>query len=81
MTAVSFLDDDTFLGAENWYNLFTMARDADAPTEEERGRLRGVGQFHVGACVNRLRPGSLVMREWSNSRASPAAQDVENEER
>jgi len=34
MTAVAFLDDDTFLGAENALNLFAARKRADAPTEE-----------------------------------------------
>ena len=39
MTAISFLDDDTFLGAENRMNVFVARKRAEAPTEEERGRL------------------------------------------
>jgi len=61
MTAVSFLDDDTFLGAENWYNLFTARKNADATTDEERGRLEVVGEYHLGEFVNRFRRGSLSM--------------------
>ena len=44
MTAVSFLDDDTFLGAENWYNLFTTRKNAEAATDEDRQRLEVVGE-------------------------------------
>jgi len=61
MTAVSFLDDDTFLGAENWYNLFTTRKNADATTDEDRQRLEVVGEFHLGEFVNRFRKGSLSM--------------------
>jgi len=39
MTAVSFLDDETFLGAENRMNLFVARRRSDAATEDERGKL------------------------------------------
>ena len=61
MTAVSFLDDDTFLGAENWYNLFTTRKNAEAATDEDRQRLEVVGEFHLGEFVNRFRKGSLSM--------------------
>ncbi|EOD34427.1 hypothetical protein EMIHUDRAFT_429357 [Emiliania huxleyi CCMP1516] len=62
MTAVAFLDDDTFLGAENALNLFAARKRADAPTEEERGRLEVVCEFHLGEFVNRFRRGSLTMQ-------------------
>ena len=39
MTAIGFLDDETFLGAENAMNLFVARKRSDAPTEEERQRL------------------------------------------
>jgi len=60
MTAVEIIDDDTYIGAENSYNLFTVHRNADS--EEERGRLEVVGEYHLGDFVNRFRHGSLVMR-------------------
>mmetsp|Transcript_40860 Transcript_40860/g.132369 ORF Transcript_40860/g.132369 Transcript_40860/m.132369 type:complete len:202 (+) Transcript_40860:999-1604(+) len=62
MTAVAFLDDDTFLGAENALNLFAARKRTDAHTEEERGRLEVVGEFHLGEFVNRFRRGSLTMQ-------------------
>lgn len=62
MTAVEILDDDVYLGAENNFNLFTVRRNSDAATDEERGHLEVVGEFHLGEFVNRFRPGSLVMR-------------------
>ena len=39
MTAVDALDDDAYLGAENSFNLFTLRRNSDASTDEERSRL------------------------------------------
>ena len=39
MTAVAVLDDDTYLGAENSYNLFTLRKNADAASDEDRNRL------------------------------------------
>eukprot|EP01094_Clydonella_sp_ATCC50884_P028366 TRINITY_DN848_c0_g1_i1.p1 TRINITY_DN848_c0_g1~~TRINITY_DN848_c0_g1_i1.p1 ORF type:complete len:1089 (-),score=323.39 TRINITY_DN848_c0_g1_i1:272-3538(-) len=62
MTAVEALDDDTFIGAESCFNLFTVRKNADAATDEERGRMELVGEFHLGDYVNRFRHGSLVMR-------------------
>ena len=40
MTAVEILDDDTFLGAENSYNLFTVRKNSDAASDEDRRRLQ-----------------------------------------
>lgn len=39
MTAVEVLDDDTYLGAENSFNLITVRKNSDAASDEERGRL------------------------------------------
>lgn len=62
MTALEILDDDTYLGAENAYNLFAVRRNAETATDEERARLEVVGEYHLGDFVNRFRHGSLVMR-------------------
>ena len=39
MSAVEILDDDVYLGAENFYNLFTVRKNSEGATDEERGRL------------------------------------------
>jgi len=39
MTAIQVLDDETFIGAENSYNLFTLRKNSEAATDEERNRL------------------------------------------
>jgi DNA damage-binding protein 1 len=62
MTAATILDDDTYLGAENSFNLFVVRKNSEAATDEERSRLDVIGQFHLGEFVNRFRHGSLVMR-------------------
>eukprot|EP00252_Welwitschia_mirabilis_P019638 TRINITY_DN4603_c0_g1_i1.p1 TRINITY_DN4603_c0_g1~~TRINITY_DN4603_c0_g1_i1.p1 ORF type:complete len:1092 (+),score=216.35 TRINITY_DN4603_c0_g1_i1:257-3532(+) len=62
MSAVEFLDDDIYIGAENNYNLFTLRKNSDAATDEERGKLEIVGEYHLGEFVNTFRHGSLVMR-------------------
>ena len=62
MTAVEILDDDIYLGAENNFNLFTVRKNSEGATDEERSRLEVVGEYHLGEFVNRFRHGSLVMR-------------------
>ncbi|KAK6917109.1 Cleavage/polyadenylation specificity factor, A subunit, C-terminal [Dillenia turbinata] len=62
MSAVEILDDDIYLGAEHTFNLFTVRKNSEGATDEERGRLEVVGEYHLGEFVNRFRHGSLVMR-------------------
>mmetsp|Transcript_12957 Transcript_12957/g.36428 ORF Transcript_12957/g.36428 Transcript_12957/m.36428 type:complete len:1117 (+) Transcript_12957:258-3608(+) len=62
MMSVDILDDDTYLGGENSYNIFSVRKNSDAATDEERMRLEPVGEMHVGELINRFRHGSLVMR-------------------
>ena len=40
MTSVEIIDDDTFLGAENNFNLFTCQKDSAATTDDDRQRLQ-----------------------------------------
>ncbi|XP_020628267.1 DNA damage-binding protein 1-like [Orbicella faveolata] len=61
MTAVEILDDDTFLGAENSFNLFTCQKDSGSAADDDRSYLQEAGQFHLGEFVNVFRHGSLVM--------------------
>uniref|UniRef100_A0A1I8A3N1 CPSF_A domain-containing protein n=1 Tax=Steinernema glaseri TaxID=37863 RepID=A0A1I8A3N1_9BILA len=44
MTALEFIDERTFIGAENNYNLFVLHHDLTGKTEEEQHRLKTVGQ-------------------------------------
>jgi len=62
MSAIEVLDEDTYLGAENSFNLFTVRKNSDASADEERSKLEVVGEYHLGEFVNRFRHGSLVMR-------------------
>ena len=39
ITASAILDEDTYLGAENSFNLFTLAKNSDAAADEERNHL------------------------------------------
>ncbi|GAB0498469.1 hypothetical protein MMPV_009813 [Pyropia vietnamensis] len=65
MTAVAAVDDEVSLGGENGFNLITLRRRSGAVNEDERAQLDLVGTFHTGEFINRLLPGSLVMREDS----------------
>ena len=47
MTAVDILDDDTYLGAENSYNLFTVRKNSDAAADEDRNRLEVLSQGNM----------------------------------
>lgn len=51
------VNDENFIGAENGYNFFTVAKNSDAITEEDRGRLEITGEYHYGELVNRFRHG------------------------
>ncbi|CAG9764896.1 unnamed protein product [Ceutorhynchus assimilis] len=61
-TAIEFLDDDIYLGAENCFNMFVCQKDSAATTDEERSQMQQVGHFHVGDMINVFRHGSLVMQ-------------------
>ncbi|CAG5121930.1 unnamed protein product, partial [Candidula unifasciata] len=61
MTAIEILDDDNFLGCDNFHNLFVCQKDSAATTDEERSQMQEVGLFHLGEMVNVFRHGSLVM--------------------
>lgn len=71
VTAIEILDDDTYIGCEQYFNLFVVRRNSDAPTDEERMRLLTVGEYHVGEFINRFRHGSLVMRLTENDPHHP----------
>jgi len=68
-TAVAMLDDDYYIGAEHMTNLFTVHRNTDSATDEERARLDPAGEFHLGDQVNRFRHGSLVSRQLDEGTA------------
>lgn len=70
MTAVEILDDDTFLGAENSFNLFVCQKDSSATTDEERQLMQEVALFHLGDLVNVFRHGSLVMQNLGETTTS-----------
>ncbi|CAB9504646.1 damage-binding protein 1 [Seminavis robusta] len=69
-TAIEMLNDDVYLGAENWNNLFVLRRNTKSQSEEIRCRLDTIGEFHLGEMVNKFMKGSLVMPHSSNSAAN-----------
>ncbi|XP_028177041.1 DNA damage-binding protein 1 [Ostrinia nubilalis] len=74
MTAVEILDDDTFLGAENNFNMFICQKDGAATTDEDRQQLENMGRFHIGDMVNVMQHGSLVAQHADT--AAPVANPV-----
>ena len=60
--AIEILDDETFLGGENSFNLFTVQKDSGSTTEDERATLQDIGKYHLGESVNVFRHGMLVVR-------------------
>lgn len=76
MTAVEILDDDTFLGAENSFNLLVCQKDSAATTDEERQQMGETGQFHLGDMVNVFRRGSLVAQHAPADTAAPTTNTV-----
>ncbi len=74
MTAIHVLNSESFLGAENGSNLFTLRRNVDATNEEERSRLEIDGEFHLGEMVNKFCSGSLMMKslEACNTSVTPS---------
>lgn len=77
MTAIGIADDDTYIGSETDFNLFTVQRNSGAVSDEERGRLETVGEYHLGEFVNRFRYGSLVMQNSSASSAGSTSMVVD----
>ena len=61
MTAVEIIDDDTFLGAENSFNLFTCQKDSGSAADDDRSYLQDAGQFHLGEFVNVFRHGKYKL--------------------
>ena len=71
MTCVKILQDDIFLGAETYYNLFTAKRESNIDNDDDSVRLEVCGEYHLGDQVNcfqtgksRLctrRPGLIIM--------------------
>ena len=60
-TSCEIVSPNIYLGAENWNNIFSLRRNADATSEETRCRLETQGGYYLGEMVNKFIPGNLVM--------------------
>ena len=69
-TAVEMINDDIYLAAEHWCNLYCLRRNKHASSEEIRGRLDIVGEYHLAEMCNKFMRGSLVMPVSVNSGGS-----------
>ena len=62
---MEILDDDTFLGAENSFNLFTCQKGSDSGTDVDRSYLQEAGKFHLGEFVHVFRHGMFTVNRVS----------------
>eukprot|EP00668_Euglena_longa_P029608 GGOE01036966.1.p1 GENE.GGOE01036966.1~~GGOE01036966.1.p1 ORF type:complete len:1224 (-),score=385.99 GGOE01036966.1:114-3533(-) len=76
ITASEVLGDDVYIGADNFYNLFTLAQNTDTTNDDEHRMLNTLGQFHLGEFVNCFHKGSLVMRMSDQEKDSPPASSL-----
>ena len=78
MTSVKILQDDIFLGAETYYNLFTARRISDIEMDEESEtpmHLEIVGEYHLGDQVNCFREGTERKRKNDRNVVSTRKKD------
>eukprot|EP00601_Ochromonadales_sp_CCMP2298_P026144 CAMPEP_0173290470 /NCGR_PEP_ID=MMETSP1143-20121109/11578_1 /TAXON_ID=483371 /ORGANISM="non described non described, Strain CCMP2298" /LENGTH=83 /DNA_ID=CAMNT_0014229525 /DNA_START=41 /DNA_END=288 /DNA_ORIENTATION=+ len=52
--------EDVYYGADMSGNLFALRHQVEAVTDEERAKLEGCAEMHLGEYLNVMRPGSLV---------------------
>nr|CAG4647642.1 EOG090X00HD [Moina brachiata] len=76
MSAIEILDDDTFLGAENSFNMFICQKDSAVSSEDDRQQLTDIGRFHLGDMINVFRHGSLVMDHSAETLSVPTQGSV-----
>jgi len=67
MTAIEIVDDDTFLGTDNAFNMFVCTKDGGAATDEERCQMQDAGRIYLGDMVNTIRHGSLVRQHLGDT--------------
>ena len=72
--AVEMLNENIYIGAENWNNLFCLRRNTSSSNEEIRCRLDTIGEFHLGEMCNKFMSGSLVMPVSSKTATSSRRQ-------
>jgi len=69
ITACAFLNEDTYLAADNSYNLLSLQRNPHETRSEFRHALNRAGAFHLGDLVNVFRRGKLVTEASGNEEA------------
>ncbi|CAM4789835.1 unnamed protein product [Rotaria magnacalcarata] len=65
--ACEFIDDDTFLCAEDGGNLVSCHKNSGSTKEQERNILNELGLYHLGEEINLFRRGSLVTQHAPES--------------
>lgn len=60
-SALDFVDDSSFILAENSKNLMLLQRNLSSSRDLDRMYLNRVGVFHLGLQINRIQQGSIVM--------------------
>lgn len=65
ITALEMFDDDTYIAAENSYNLLLFKKQSEEQSEDmaadARARLSACGEYHLGSYVCTIRQGTIVM--------------------
>jgi len=77
-SAIEMLNENTYLGGENFYNLFVLRRNPTATSEEVRCRLDTIGLFNLGEMVNKFMSGSLVIPNSQTSNSSTVSASTNN---
>jgi DNA damage-binding protein 1 len=58
MTCVDAIDEDTFLGADNTNNVFTLKRSENL--SNDNNQLEESAQYHLGDMINQFRHGKII---------------------
>ncbi|KAF9437707.1 DNA damage-binding protein 1a [Entomortierella beljakovae] len=61
LTVVEIIDDETFIGADDACNIFTLVKNTETTIDDEMKQLRWSGGWHLGDQINWFKHGSLVM--------------------
>lgn len=62
VTSCEIIDDEYFIVSDDNGNIFTLKRNTEFNSDEEKKILQRVGFFHLGEVVNVFKRGSLVYR-------------------
>lgn len=73
VTATQIIDDDTFVLADNFYNVVVLKKNNEASSDEEQRRLIHCAKYHVGDFINRFHHGSLISNTNTTTTATANA--------